>query len=81
MFMLARKSVTFEVDDLDPEYLGMLRKHNGGDQAFDFNNVQAVQEFGIPKGWCRVYRDRKHLYTSPTTKTDVFGYLMRFERQ
>ncbi|GIK02914.1 hypothetical protein Aspvir_006979 [Aspergillus viridinutans] len=79
MFMLARKSVTFEVDDLDDAYIqGILRKH--GDLTFNANHVQAVAEFGIPKGWKRVYSERHFLYSSPTTKTDVYGYAMRYER-
>ncbi|OQE21412.1 hypothetical protein PENFLA_c014G10646 [Penicillium flavigenum] len=79
MFMLARKSITFEVDDLDDEYLSILGKLNGG-RVFDFNNAPSAKEFGIPRGWRRVHWERLHLYTSPTTKTDVFAYAVRFER-
>ncbi|GIJ89500.1 hypothetical protein Asppvi_008442 [Aspergillus pseudoviridinutans] len=79
MFMLARKSVTFEVDDLDDAYIQEIkRKH--GDMTFNANHVQAVAEFGIPKGWKRVYNERHFLYSSPTTKTDVYGYAMRYEK-
>ncbi|RLL99262.1 hypothetical protein CFD26_106825 [Aspergillus turcosus] len=76
MFMLARKSVTFEIDDLDEAYIQEIKQKHG-DLTFNANHVQAVEEFGIPKGWKRVYNERQFLYSSPTTKTDVYGYAMR----
>jgi hypothetical protein len=79
MFMLARRSVTFESDDLDEQYMERLGRANGG-RIFDFNNVQPIKNFGTPRGWRRVLWQREFLYTSPTTGTDVFGYAARFER-
>lgn len=79
MFMLARKSVSFEIDDLSCEYIDAVYKQEGG-QFVNFNNTQAVQEFGIPKGWKKVHNERAFLYSSPNTKIDVFGWMMRFER-
>jgi hypothetical protein len=81
MFMLARKSVTFEVDDLGQEYIDEI-KRNHGDLWFNANHIEAVEEFGTPKGWRKVYHERKYLYKSPHAPTtgDIFGYPMRFER-
>ncbi|CAM1504922.1 Fc.00g025130.m01.CDS01 [Cosmosporella sp. VM-42] len=79
MFMLARKSVTFEVDDLDDEYINeAFKKH--GELCFNANHVRTVEEFGVPKGWNLVHKKREFLYKSPTTQGDVDGYAMRFEK-
>jgi hypothetical protein len=79
MFMLAKRSVTFEVDDLDESYIQEVkRKH--GDLCVNTNHVQTVEEFGVPKGWKLAHKKREFLYNSPTTSGDVYGYAMRFER-
>ena len=79
MFMLARRSVTFEVDDLEDDYIAtVIRKH--GALCLNYNNVRAVEEFGVPKGWRLVHKKREPLYTSPTTNSVVADYGMRFER-
>lgn len=77
--MLACKSVTFEIDDLDETYIQEIKQKHG-DLTFNANHVQAVEEFGIPKGWKRVYNERQFLYSSPIIKTDVYGYAMWYER-
>ncbi|PLB44471.1 hypothetical protein P170DRAFT_513647 [Aspergillus steynii IBT 23096] len=79
MFMLARKSVTFEVDDISEAYIqGIKEKH--GELTFNANHVRAVEDFGVPNGWKRVYCEKSLIYNSPTTGNDVYGYTMRFER-
>lgn len=80
VFMLARRSVTFEVDDLSDEYIGgVVEKH--GALCFNANHVRAVEEFGVPKGWALQLREWEKLYVSPTTNGEVGGYVMRFERR
>ena len=60
MFMLARRSVTFEVDDLEDDYIAtVIRKH--GALCLNYNNVRAVEEFGVPKGWRLVHKKREPL--------------------
>lgn len=77
--MLAQKSVTFEVDDLSDEYIDDTKKRHG-DLCVNINHVRTVEEFGIPRGWKRVYDARVCLYKSPSTGTDVSGLAMRFEK-
>jgi hypothetical protein len=77
MFMLARKSITFEIDDMSQEYIDELKKRYG---LLNSNNVEAMEEFGTPKGWRNVHHQREYLFKSPTTNIDVSGYAMRFER-
>jgi len=77
--MLARKSVTFDVDDIGQEYNDKI-KRSYGDLWFNENHIEAVEEFGTPKGWRKVYHERKYLFRSPATNDDIFGYPMRFER-
>jgi len=77
MFMLARKSITFEIDDISQEYIDDLKTNHG---FSNINNVEAMEEFGTPKGWRKVYHEREYIYKSPATNIDVSGYAMRFER-
>ena len=77
MFMLARKSITFEIDDISQEYIDEIKKNYGFSNA---NNVEATEEFGTPKGWKKVHHKQEFMYKSPATNIDVSGYAMRFER-
>lgn len=79
MFMLAQKSVTFEVDDLSDEYIDDIKRIHG-DLCVNINHVRTVEKFGIPRKWKRVHNERVYLYKSPSTGTDVFGLAMRFEK-
>ncbi|KAL5428344.1 hypothetical protein PMIN04_000779 [Paraphaeosphaeria minitans] len=77
MFMLARKSVTFEIDDLDSKYLETLEVKFSG--LLNMNNVQAVRDFGVLKGWALVLDKKMFLYSSPSVCGDVYGYGMSFQ--
>lgn len=77
--MLARKSVTFEIDDLSEAYIAGAKKY-AGDLFFNANHTQDLEKFGIPHGWKRVYYKQEFLYTSPHINVDVDGYAVRFER-
>lgn len=79
MFMLARKSVTFEVDDLSEAYITGV-KLEAGDLFFNANHTQDMEMFGTPYGWKRVYYKSIFLYTSPHIHVDVYGSMVRFER-
>ncbi|KAF9250238.1 hypothetical protein DTO006G1_1654 [Penicillium roqueforti] len=79
MFMLARKSVSISVDDVSDEYIQAIKEKHG-ELTFNANHVKAIEEFGIPKGWKRVYHERRLMYSSPTNGEKVYGYGMRFER-
>ncbi|KAL3432917.1 hypothetical protein BDV09DRAFT_197332 [Aspergillus tetrazonus] len=76
-FMLARKSFTFDVEDATVEFCQKTKERLG---ASSFNHVVAVEDFGIPKGWKRVLRERRHAYQSPSTGDYVDSYFIRFER-
>ncbi|KAF9893536.1 hypothetical protein FE257_010848 [Aspergillus nanangensis] len=79
MFMLARKSVTLEGEDVSDICIqGMKQKHPG--LTFNADHVSAVEKFGVPKGWNRVLNERKFMFRSQTVGCDVYGYIMRFER-
>ena len=79
MFMLARKTVAFDVDDVPPAYVEtILARHGEGFR--NHNNVIAYKRFGIPKGWKKVLEEDFMLYNSPALGTDVHGIVVRFER-
>lgn len=80
MFMLARRSITFDADDLSDEYIQkIVDKH--GELCFNANHVKTIEEFGVPKGWKLVAKKYGKLFTSPTVGGDVYGYGMRYERE
>jgi len=77
--MLARKSVSISVDDVSGEYIEAIKEKHG-ELTFNANHVKTVEEFGVPRGWGRVYNERSVMYTSPTNAEEVYGFVMRFER-
>lgn len=77
--MLARKSVTLTVDDVSDRYIQAIKEKHG-ELTFNANHVKAVEVFGVPKGWKRVYHKMERMYSSPTNGEEVYGYAMRFER-
>jgi hypothetical protein len=78
MFMLARTSLTFEIDDLDDDYISEVKKLAG---VYNENHVATLRAFGVPKGWKKIYDQNHYLYHSPLAKTDIFGYALRFEKE
>ncbi|PHH60288.1 hypothetical protein CDD81_1878 [Ophiocordyceps australis] len=79
MFMLARKSVSFDIDDVPPSYIDFLRDNHG--QLFiNYNHVEEMEQFGVPKAWKLVHKSHEFLFTSPHAGHDIFGYALRFER-
>lgn len=86
MFLLAGKSVSFDVDDLSPTYItGSVKvteqEHGTAWLDFNYNNVAAAVQFGIPNGWKAIVYNRRHFaYHSPLMAEDVYTHSFRFER-
>lgn len=87
MFLAARKSVSFDVDDLSPTYIAgavtVTQKEEGSSwENFNNNNVAAAMAFGVPKGWRSVvWNSRRFAYHSPHMHEDVWTHSFRFERE
>lgn len=79
MLICAVCSVSFEVDDLSQEYLDRILAAEGPDWQ-NFNNLGALRDFGVPKGWKKVLERRVSLYKSPATGIEVECIQIRFER-
>ena len=79
MFMLARKSVAFDVDDVSPEYVDLI-VGRFGEGLRNHNNVAAYKRFGTPKGWRKAVEEEIPLFHSPSVQLDVTGIVVRFER-
>ncbi|KAG5985201.1 hypothetical protein E4U55_000446 [Claviceps digitariae] len=79
MFMMARKSLTIEVENLGDDVIEMMQK-DSGHQLFMENHVQMVERFGVPTGWKVVYKQNGALYPSPTSNGFVEGFIVRFEK-
>jgi ubiquinone/menaquinone biosynthesis C-methylase UbiE len=80
MFMVARKSIFFEVADVNQEYIDAILKCFG-EGLRNHNNVSALRRFGTPKGWEKVVDEWTTSFFSPSVHTDVYGYMVRFEKQ
>ncbi|KAH8671827.1 hypothetical protein BGZ60DRAFT_527276 [Tricladium varicosporioides] len=80
MFMVARKSIAFDIDDVDQEYIDAIVKHFG-EGLRNYNNLVAIQRFGVPNGWRKVIDERRSLFFSPSIHTDVYGQVIRFEKE
>ncbi len=78
MFMLACKSVSFEVDDMPQEHIERTNKRVGSTAIY--NNTQAMAQFPTPPGWKRVLEKQQLLFHSPNSNIDVHGTFYRFER-
>ncbi|KAG5926535.1 hypothetical protein E4U42_003185 [Claviceps africana] len=79
MFMMARKSLTIEVENLDDHVIEDM-ENDSGHHLFVENHVQMVERFGIPDGWKLVHKQHGALYPSPSSEGNVEGYIVRFER-
>jgi len=84
MFLRARRSVSFDVDDLSSAYIqGYMAvcDEQQGSSWLDFNhNVAAAMRFGVPPGWrAVVYNERRFAYHSPLMDEDVYTHSSRFE--
>ena len=79
MFMLARKTVAFDVEDVPLPYIeSIIARHGEGMRTH--NNVIAYKRFGTPKGWKKALEDQLMLFHSPAIGMDIHGTFVRFER-
>ena len=79
MFMLARKSVSFEIDDLSAEYLLEFSKYADGDWS-NWNNTCVGRRFQTPPGWKQVQDEHRYFYRSVHLKSEVYGRFFRYEK-
>lgn len=79
MFILARRSVMFDVDDLCPVYIQHVLK-SVGEGFRHYNHMATYRKFETPPGWAKVMEEEAVLYHSPNVGVDVSGVYVRFER-
>ncbi|EME40070.1 hypothetical protein DOTSEDRAFT_74811 [Dothistroma septosporum NZE10] len=85
-FLRARKSVTFDVDDLSETYIKNFPDASSEKcwekLEYNHNNVARAFRFGVPLGWRAVVNgDRRYAYRSLVMKEDVHTHSFRFERE
>ena len=76
--MLACRSITLTIDDMTDELIRKSTETHG--ELLSLNHVQALEEFGVPKGWKLVYKKYGKMFTSPSLGLEVSGYGVRFEK-
>ncbi|KAE8382757.1 hypothetical protein BDV26DRAFT_224172 [Aspergillus bertholletiae] len=79
MFMVAQKSVTAIHEDLSGAYIDNMKKRNG-ELCSNFNHISTLDEFGVPRGWQQVRKERFPLYDNPNLGETVYGFIIRFEK-
>ncbi|KAI1360189.1 hypothetical protein F5Y08DRAFT_317896, partial [Xylaria arbuscula] len=79
MFMVAQKSVTAIHEDLTDAYIENMKSRNGA-LCSNFNHISTLEEFGIPKGWRQILKDRIPLYDNSNLGETVYGFAIRFEK-
>lgn len=79
IFCVAKRSVSFDVVDVSPEYLDMLSMGSEYERLLPVNNVPAMRRFHVPPGWKKILETRTAAYVEPEFGTEVFSYYFRFE--
>ncbi|KAH6642798.1 hypothetical protein C7974DRAFT_110224 [Boeremia exigua] len=85
MFLRARKSVTFDVDDLSDTYINNFPDASSEKcwekLEYNHNHTARIFRFGTPVGWkAVVYGEKHYAYRSLVMKEDVHTHSFRFER-
>jgi SAM-dependent methyltransferase len=85
MFLRARKSVSFDVDDLSQTYIQKFPDASSEKcwekLEYNHNNVSQAFRFGVPVGWRAVLNgERRFAYRSLVMGEDVYTHSFRFER-
>lgn len=85
MFLRARKSVTFDVDDLSETYSKGFPAASSekcrGKLEYNHNNVSQAFRFGVPVGWRGVLNGwRRFAYRSLVMGEDVYTHSFRCEK-
>ncbi|KAM7200684.1 hypothetical protein V8F20_005186 [Naviculisporaceae sp. PSN 640] len=78
-FALTNKSITLTVNEVPESYNKFFEDV---DYAFlrATNHVKALEDFGVPKGWELVWKQREFAWTTPQTGDDIYSVIYRFER-
>ncbi|KAK6348280.1 hypothetical protein TWF718_006086 [Orbilia javanica] len=79
-FTLAKKSITFSLDEITDIYNEAIAAR-GLSFAHSINHIATMEAFGVPRGWRLAHRFRQFSWTSPTTeKHEIYTNYFRFER-
>ncbi|KAG6001998.1 hypothetical protein E4U21_003582 [Claviceps maximensis] len=79
MFIIARKSISIEVENLTDDVIAFMKKDAGPHFHME-NHVKMVERFGVPGGWKLVHKQKGAVYPSPASDGNVEGYIARFEK-
>ncbi|CAG8708349.1 13370_t:CDS:1 [Racocetra persica] len=79
LFEIAEKSVTLQIDEITDEFLANIEKIQNFRAPF-FNNTPIIERFHLPKNWKIVHKEKHYLWTSPTTKDEIYGIFIRYEK-
>ncbi|RVD83496.1 uncharacterized protein DFL_007883 [Arthrobotrys flagrans] len=77
-FQLARRSVTFTIDEIPNSYK-KAQSTRGREYMAGFNHLDEVERYGTPVGWKLADRWRYLGWASPTTGDEVYSNVFRFE--
>lgn len=78
-FMIARKSITFDIEDVSQDYLDKSARDTS--ILPSYNHTAAFRRFRIPEGWRIVHDEYGLLYhDSHETGCDIFDTMIRMER-
>ena len=78
-FLTASCSVTISVDEIPEAYNDALRQ-NGYAHMAQWDHVQTVETFGVPRGWRLISQERFFAWKSWHTGHEVYTTVFRFER-
>ena len=78
MFLKARKSITFDIPEVDAEY---ARKLDATAKLWRPNDhLSSLERFGSPAGWKLTMYRHCLTYTEPNYEHDVYSRYIRYER-
>ncbi|RIB21988.1 hypothetical protein C2G38_2076812 [Gigaspora rosea] len=58
------------LDEITDEFLANIEKIENFRAPF-FNNIPIVEKFNLPNNWKIVHKEKKYVWTSPTTKDKI----------
>lgn len=78
MFLKARKSITFDIPEVSPEYARKLSNVNRLSRPTD--HLPSLDRIGTPDGWKLTMHRHCLTYTEPNYDIDVYSRYIRYER-
>ena len=78
MFLKARKSITFDIPEVSPEYARKLNTVTKLSRPTD--HLPSLDRFGTPAGWRLAMHRHCLSYTEPNYGIDVYSRYIRYER-